>query len=145
MGCTSVIRDCQFTLQGHSFVHDLRILQLDSYDLILGMDWLERFSPMEIHWKDKWITLSYDGHQLVLHGLSTTEAPEMVFQLFSVEIQSSSNEQVAWAHDIQQILDAFPPVFTMPDSLQPKRACDHAIPLISGATPVKPVPTSIKR
>lgn len=24
----------------------------------------------------------------------------------------------------------------MPDSLPPKRACDHAIPLISGATPV---------
>ena len=53
MGCTSVIQDCQFTLHGHSFAHDLRILQLDSYDLILGMDWLERFSPMEIHWKAK--------------------------------------------------------------------------------------------
>ena len=78
MGCTSVTRDYQFTLQGHSFAHDLHILQLNSYDLILGMDCLERFSPMEIHWKAKWITLPYDGHQLVLHGLSTTKAPEMV-------------------------------------------------------------------
>jgi hypothetical protein len=31
------------------FEHDLRILPLDSYDLILGMDWLELYSPMEVH------------------------------------------------------------------------------------------------
>lgn len=27
-------------------------------------------------------------------------------------------------------------MFTIPNSLPPKRACDHAIPLVSGATPV---------
>ena len=53
-----------------------------------------------------------------------------------MENQSSSDGQVAWPHDIQQILDAFPSVFTVPDSLPPKRAYDHAIPLISGVTPV---------
>jgi len=49
LSSTSAILDCQFSLQGHPFQHDLKILQLDSYDLILGMDWLERYSPMEIH------------------------------------------------------------------------------------------------
>ena len=53
-----------------------------------------------------------------------------------MENQSSSDGQDAWPHDIQQILDAFPSVFTVPDSLPPKRAYDHAIPLISGVTPV---------
>jgi hypothetical protein len=38
--------------------------------------------------------------------------------------------------DLKAILDAFQLVFTIPTSLMPKRACDHAIPLISGATPV---------
>jgi hypothetical protein len=38
--------------------------------------------------------------------------------------------------DIAALLAEFPFVFEVPHSLPPKRACDHAIPLISGATPV---------
>ena len=121
-------------MQGHPFQHDLKILQLDSYDLILGMDWLERYSPMEIHWKAKWISIPCDGTQLVLHGLSATSTADMVFQLLSVEMQSNSVQSNVLPSDIQHILDAFPQVFTVPDSLPQKRACDHAIPLISGAT-----------
>ena len=53
--CTVAIQNCQFNIEGHQFQHDLKILHLDSYDLILGMDWLEQYSPMHIHWKSKWI------------------------------------------------------------------------------------------
>jgi hypothetical protein len=51
--CSAAILGCQFSLGEHSFQHDLRILPLDSYDLILGMDWLELYSPMEVHWHAK--------------------------------------------------------------------------------------------
>lgn len=47
--CTSVILECQFSLENLQFQHNLRILQLDSYDLILEMDWLKRYSPMQVH------------------------------------------------------------------------------------------------
>jgi hypothetical protein len=90
---------------------------------------------MEIHWKAKWISIPCDGTQLVLHGLSATSTADMVFQLSSVEMQSNSVQSDVLPSDILYILDAFPQVFTVPDSLPPKRACDHAIPLISGATP----------
>ena len=33
-----------------TFQTDFRILPLSSYDLIVGMDWLESLSPMQIHW-----------------------------------------------------------------------------------------------
>jgi predicted AlkP superfamily phosphohydrolase/phosphomutase len=33
-------------------------------------------------------------------------------------------------------LAEFPTVFQVPNSLPPKRACDHTIPLIGGATPI---------
>ena len=49
---------------------------------------------------------------------------------------SNSVQSDVLPSDIQHILDAFPQVFTVPDSLPQKRACDHAIPLISGATPI---------
>lgn len=61
-------------------------LQLNSYDLILGMDWLERYSPMEIDWKAKWISLPYNGDQLVLHGISASNTVELTFQLLSVQV-----------------------------------------------------------
>jgi hypothetical protein len=31
------------------FTSDLKVLQISSYDLILGMDWLGTFSPMWVH------------------------------------------------------------------------------------------------
>jgi hypothetical protein len=30
-------------------------LPLSFYDIIVGMDWLERFSPMKVDWKLKWM------------------------------------------------------------------------------------------
>jgi hypothetical protein len=47
--CTTLILGCQFTLDNYTFQHDLCVLQLESYDLILGMDWLELYSPMQVH------------------------------------------------------------------------------------------------
>lgn len=35
---------------GYSFSQDLRVLPLHTFDMILGMDWLERFRPMKVHW-----------------------------------------------------------------------------------------------
>ena len=49
MQCSSVLSDCAWEMQGCQFFHDLRVLNLHSYDLIIGMDWLELFSPMKIH------------------------------------------------------------------------------------------------
>lgn len=48
--CTSMVQDFQWWTQGHSFIQDVRVLDLGSFDLILGADWLEDHSPMWIHW-----------------------------------------------------------------------------------------------
>ena len=39
-----------WTIEQVTFVTDFWVLQLTSYDLIVGMDWLEQFSPMQVHW-----------------------------------------------------------------------------------------------
>jgi hypothetical protein len=33
----------------------LKILPLNCYDVILGMDWLASNSPMHIDWQEKWL------------------------------------------------------------------------------------------
>lgn len=59
--CTHEVKNCQLYIQGHCFVVDLKILPLKCYDIILGMVWLELYSPMEVHWQDKWLSFSYLG------------------------------------------------------------------------------------
>lgn len=46
--CSAEIQYAKWVVQGHSFHSTLRILQLGTYDMIVGMDWLEAFSPMKI-------------------------------------------------------------------------------------------------
>lgn len=53
-----------------------------------------------------------------------------------MEVPSDSDQLVSLPPDIQKILDSFPAVFQVPNTLPHKRTCDHAIPLVSGATPV---------
>lgn len=49
--CSSAIMDCSLDIGVCQFSLDLKILQLGTYDLVLGLDWLEQFSPMKVHWK----------------------------------------------------------------------------------------------
>lgn len=68
--CTHEIQNCPVTIQGHQFYINLKILPLQCYDLILGIDWLSHHSPMSVDWKQKWLAFSYQGQQIHLHGLS---------------------------------------------------------------------------
>jgi len=43
-------------LQGHSFQVDLRVIDLGTYDVVLGMDWMRTISPF--YWDNKSLTLS---------------------------------------------------------------------------------------
>jgi hypothetical protein len=52
-------------------------------------------------------------------------------------IQSQQSETTPVLAAVQEVLAAFPEVFAPPTSLPPKRACDHKIPLLEGARPVR--------
>jgi hypothetical protein len=47
--------DVAWSMDSYSFHSDLKILPLTQFDLIIGMDWMELHSPMQIHWKNKWL------------------------------------------------------------------------------------------
>lgn len=55
MECATHLPTAQWCVQGATFVSDLKVLPLSSFDLIIGMDWLEEHSPMQIHWLHKWM------------------------------------------------------------------------------------------
>jgi Retroviral aspartyl protease len=37
-----------FSIQNYEFKHDLRVLLIKGYDVILGLDWLSKLGPMRI-------------------------------------------------------------------------------------------------
>lgn len=69
--CTHKLVDCPVWISGHGFKMTLKILPLSCYDIILGIDWLEGHNPMEVDWKQKWMSFHYLGEKIVLQGISS--------------------------------------------------------------------------
>jgi hypothetical protein len=65
--CTHVLNPAKWTIHGYSFYTNFRVFPLSAYEVIL-MDCLEQFIHTKIHWKDKWLLMSYRGKLNVLQG-----------------------------------------------------------------------------
>jgi hypothetical protein len=55
-------------IQGHIFCVNLKVLPLQCYDVILGMDWLSSHSPMQVHWQEKWLCFYHEQQLVILQG-----------------------------------------------------------------------------
>lgn len=135
--CSVVLSKALWFVGDIAFQSDLRILPLTAYDVIIGMDWLEAYSPMNVHWKNKWMEISYEGHSVLLQGLMPELPDKVLLQLCVLTPSESQDSSVNLLPiEVQSLLQQFGHVFEEPDGLPPSRACDHEIPLIPGARPV---------
>ena len=133
--CTQMIPNCQWRVSGNEFYSDFKVLPLQHYDGIIGMDWLAARGTMQVNWQQKWLSFDHGGKSVFIQG----ELPSQ-FLCTVVELQllnSQDKEPPPLPADIQALLDKFPEVFSLPTTLPPRRACDHKIPLMEGARPVK--------
>ena len=79
----------------YSFRTDFRVLSLGNFDAILGMDWLEAYSPMQVHWALKWLAIPYDGQTQVLQGLLPDEPKQLLLQIENtVPVLSSYHDAI---------------------------------------------------
>lgn len=149
--CTTYIPQCSWFVQQQQFTTDFKILPLGTYDVILGMDWLEQHNP-DIDWIAKTLHFRMGTQPFKLQGqcsaniqcaaISSTElqtickqgAAAHLIHVYAIEDQVVT-EEVTPA-EIQSILEGFPDVFAEPKGLPPRRSCDHKIPLMEGAQPV---------
>jgi hypothetical protein len=82
--CSQEIPTAVWSVQGYEFHSTLKVLSLGSFDMILGMDWLEAFSPMKVHWSQKWISIPCGPAQIVLRGHLPDSATGAVVQVFNI-------------------------------------------------------------
>jgi hypothetical protein len=88
---------------------------------------------MKINWEHKWLSFHHAGTTILLQG-----EPPVLFDCTVVELQLiQGNIKPDHPAEIQHLLSKYVLVFSMPTTFPPRRACDHHIPLMEGAHPVR--------
>ena len=103
--------------------------------MILGLDWLEAHSLMEVHWGQKWIQLQHQGTIVHLVGIMPDLTAGAVLQLCSIEPQQYF-DTTAYLVEVQQLIQTYSGLFDPPNQLLASRNCDHSIPPVPRAVPV---------
>ncbi|CAN6241659.1 unnamed protein product [Urochloa humidicola] len=137
--------------QGHTFSTSARVLPLQHYDMILGMDWLESHSPMWVHWRRKKLRFTHKGSRITLTGVKdcTDQCPQLklrklkglirnggishIIQLAQINQDTPSSGPPAVIQDLVQQHDN---LFQEPKGLPPQRDLDHQITILPGVKPV---------
>ena len=57
----SVVALCNFKIQGKGFTTHFRILQLQGTDIILGVNWMRRYNPVEFDFIGRQITIHHNN------------------------------------------------------------------------------------
>jgi hypothetical protein len=92
---------------------------------------------MKIHWKDKWISMPYQGKHIVLQGvLPLSDQLDMLHVVCLLQSDNSAPFSADLDPIISSVLHKHQTVFEEPKGLSPSHSCDHTIPLIPGAQPV---------
>eukprot|EP00253_Pinus_taeda_P017986 PITA_17986 len=109
------IKDCSFTIAGQTVTANLNVLSLGSYDILIGMDWLEK------HWS------LVDSNQLV-------KCVRKGCQVYAIQVgYADSKDKTTILNNIpviQEVTDVFPEEIP---GLPPKRNIDFTIELVPGA------------
>jgi hypothetical protein len=110
--CSHMIPQALWFIGDTAFQSDLRVLPISAYDVIIGMDWLEKYSPMRVHWKNKWMEIPYENQTVSLQGIIPHMPDEVVVQLCALSSQGANTSDLRLLPtEIQSLLDQFPTLF----------------------------------
>ncbi|GJV06355.1 putative reverse transcriptase domain-containing protein [Tanacetum coccineum] len=158
VGIDTIIRGCTLNFLDHPFNIDLMPVELGSFDVIIGMDWLRRCHAV-IVCDEKLVQVPYGNETLTFCGnessngresrltvISCSKAQEYMAkgcQVFLAQISTKKEEDKLEGKQIKDvpIVRDFPEVFPedLP-GLPPARPVEFQIDLIPGAAPVARAP-----
>ncbi|GJT73303.1 putative reverse transcriptase domain-containing protein [Tanacetum coccineum] len=161
VGIDTIIRGCTLNFLDHPFNIDLMPVELGSFDVIIGMDWLRRCHAV-IMCNEKLVQIPYENETLTFYGnkssngreswltvISCSKAQEYMAkgcQVFLAQIFAKKEEDKSEGKQIKDvpivpIVRDFPEVFPedLP-GLPPARPVEFQIDLIPGAAPVARAP-----
>jgi hypothetical protein len=69
--CASELKACLWSIHSYEFQSNIKIIPLQFYDMIVGMDWSEQHSPMQVDWLHKCMLFPHKGQMIQLQGCRT--------------------------------------------------------------------------
>eukprot|EP00253_Pinus_taeda_P012702 PITA_12702 len=147
------INNCSLSIAGQPITADLNVLPLGSYDILIGMDWLEKHWSL-VNCKTKTIYYKDDlGQQQELQGIKhlvqirpitasqLAKCLRKKCQIYAIQVGYANQKDKMSALGnipvVQEFVDVFPEEVP---GLPPKRDIDFTIELIPGAAPVSRAP-----
>ncbi|GJV86397.1 putative reverse transcriptase domain-containing protein [Tanacetum coccineum] len=158
VGLNTIIRGCTLNFLNHPFNIDLMPVELGSFDVIIGMDWLAKYHAVivcaekivRIPFGDEILIVRGDGssnkHGTRLNIISCTKAQEYLTKgchVFLANITATKDEDKSKEKRLEDVpvVQEFPEVF--PEDLPgipPTQQVEFRIDLVPGATPVARAP-----
>ncbi|GJT36386.1 putative reverse transcriptase domain-containing protein [Tanacetum coccineum] len=153
----TILRGCTLNLQNHLFKIDLLPIELGSFDVIVGMDWMAEHR-VEVVCYEKYIRVPYRNDMLIVQGersgiksesrlevilsIKTQKYIDQGCQVFLIQMMKEEKTEIPERRieDVPVVRD-FPGVFPedLP-GLPPTRQVEFHIELIPGAAPVVRAP-----
>ncbi|GJR37240.1 putative reverse transcriptase domain-containing protein [Tanacetum coccineum] len=158
VGIDTIIRGCTLNFLNHPFNIDLILVELGSFDIIIGMDWLRKYHAV-IVCDEKLVQIPYGNETLIFYGnesnygresrltiISCSKAQEYMakgYQIFLAQISAKKEEDKSEGKKLKDVLivQDFPEVF--PEDLPgllPARPVEFQIDLIPGTAPIARAP-----
>ncbi|GKC66863.1 putative reverse transcriptase domain-containing protein, partial [Tanacetum coccineum] len=151
-----VLRGCTLGLLGHPFDIDLIPVELGSFDVVIGMDWLAKYHALIVY-DEKVVRIPYGNEALIIRGdncdsgsklniISCTKTQKYIekgCQVYLAQVTSKKAENQSKERQLEDvsIVREFPKVFPedLP-GLPPARQVEFQIDLVPGAAPVARAP-----
>ncbi|GKA55449.1 putative reverse transcriptase domain-containing protein [Tanacetum coccineum] len=147
-----ILRGCTLGLLGHPFDIDLMHVELGSFDVIVGMDWLEKYHAVIVY-DEKIVCIPYGDEVLIIEGdgcnggsksklsiISCTKTQKYIqkgCQVYLAQVTAKKTDDKSEEKRLEDvpIVRDFPKVFDLP-GLPPTRQVEFQIDLVLGAAPV---------
>lgn len=150
IACTRKLCNGTLVIQGREFLLDLILIDMNNYDVILGMDWLESNRAV-IECYQRNVTIGDEAEDRLVYHLevsfqedSKEIADSLTFpkgsreaQIFHMETTTPEEIDISRIPVVQDFADVFPD--DLP-GLPPKREIEFHIDLIPGSSPISKAP-----
>ena len=148
-----MVEKCPLVMDGLATCVDLNVLPLGSYDVLIGMDWLEAHRVKLDCYNKTFECMNEEGNIVVVKGIPKVISVRQVSamqlkklcrkgcQLYAAQILEETKDETLRLEDcqvLQEFRDVFPNEIP---GLPPKRDIDFTIELVPRVAPVSKHPT----
>ncbi|GKC75438.1 putative reverse transcriptase domain-containing protein [Tanacetum coccineum] len=124
-----VLRGCALGLLGHPFNIDLMPIELGSFDIIIGMDWLVKYHALIVY-DEKVIRIPYGDEVLIIRGENCDGGTQVTSKKAEDKSEEKRLEDVPIVREFPEYLPGLPPA----------RQVEFQIDLFPGAAAVARAP-----